>query len=381
MEKGRINRKSFIFALILLVIIAFIALGAIVIGYDHNLDEIPDSGYRLGSDEVFMQVIGVSIDSLNNKSIVIESEEDLEAAFHVYRELDQIADLNILLDAYPLEENVLYISFYWGRGTVTVTPHAMVVIPETNTIYMECNHSGGNRRSDGEPAVVEPCTCIAFIPKAKVEGLDFSEYKSYYLTSEYEEAVGIGEEEVNRQLQLLYDNSSVWGKTDSSDYEYAISDLDRDGYLEIITTSDDSSELYIYEVSENDLITEWYTSELQQGPYKPDLLGRGVFLHTQDGTEYVYVATNYNKFFNITRSGFLTVKDNSIGYSVFLTMDWNSNEETKYYFGDDEITAEEYEEKYRYYYEETSTYIKLGRFKYIKLEYLRNSYESFAYGL
>lgn len=104
-------------------------------------------------------------------------------------------------------------------------------------------------------------------------------------------------------------------------------------------------------------------------------------MHAQDGTEYVYVATNYNKFFNITRSGFLTVKDNSIGYSVFLTMDWNSNEETKYYFGDDEITAEEYEEKHRYYYEETSTYIKLGGFKDIELEYLRNSYESFAYGL
>ena len=381
MEKGRINRKSFIFALILLVIIALIALGAIAIGYNHNLDEIPNSGYRLGSDEVFMQVIDVSIDSLNNKSIVIESEEDLEAAFHVYRELDIISDLDKLLDTYPLEENVLYISFYWERGGVTVTPHAMVVVPETNTIYMECNHSGGNRRSDGEPAIVEPCTCIAFIPKTKVEELDFSEYKSYYLTSEYEEAVGIGEEEVNRQLQLLYDNSSIWGKTDSSDYEYAISDLDRDGYLEIITASDDSSELYIYEASENDLITEWYTSELQQGPYKPDLLGRGVFLHAQDGTEYVYVATNYNKFFNITRSSFLTVKDNSIGYSVFLTMDWNSNEETKYYFGDDEITAEEYEEKRRYYYEETSTYIKLGRFKDIKLEYLRNSYESFAYGL
>ena len=203
MEKGRINRKSIIFSLILLAIIALIALGAIVIGYDHNLDEIPDSGYRLGSDEVFMQVIDVSIDSLNNKSVVIESEEDLEAAFHVYRELDKISDLDTLLDAYPLEENALYISFYWERGAVTVTPHAMVVVPETNAIYMECNHSGGNRRSDGEPAVVEPCTCIAFIPKAKVEGLDFSEYKSYYLTSEYEEAVGIGEEEVNRQLQIL----------------------------------------------------------------------------------------------------------------------------------------------------------------------------------
>ena len=374
------KKKSIIFAVILLLIIALIALGAIMIGYDHDLDEIPDSGYRLGLDEVFMQVIDVSIDSLNNKSIVIESEEDLEAAFHVYRELDKISDLDTLLDAYPLEENALYISFYWANCG-EVTPRAMVVVPETNTIYMECNHSGGNRRSDGEPAVVEPCTCIAFIPKTKVEELDFSEYKSYYLTSEYEEAVGIGEEEVNRQLQLLYDNSSIWGKTDSSDYEYAISDLDRDGYLEIITASDDSSELYIYEVSENDLITEWYTSELQQGPYKPDLLGRGVFLHAQDSTEYVYVATNYNKFFNITRSGFLTVKDNSIGYSVFLTMDWNSNEETKYYFGDDEITAEEYEEKHRYYYEETSTYIKLGGFKDIKLEYLRNSYESFAYGL
>ena len=380
MEKGRINRKSFIFAVILLLIIALIALGAIMIGYDHDLDEIPDSGYRLGSDEVFMQVIDVSIDSLNNKSIVIESEEDLEAAFHVYRELDQIADLNILLDAYPLEDNLLYISFYWANWG-EVAPHAMVVVPETNTIYMECNHSGGNRRSDGEPAVVEPCTCIAFIPKVKVEGLDFSEYKSYYLTSEYEEAVGIGEEEVNRQLQLLYDNSSDWGKTDSSDYEYAISDLDRDGYLEIITASDDSSELYIYEVSENDLIIEWDISELQQGPYKPDLLRSGVFIHTQDGTEYVYVATNHNTFFDITRSGFLTVKDNSIGYSVFLTMDWNSNEETKYYFGDDEISVEEYEEKYNYYYKEASTYIKLGRFKDIKLEYLRNSYESFAYGL
>ena len=109
------KKRSIIFAVILLMIIALIALGAIVIGYDHNLDEIPDSGYRLGSDEVFMQVIGVSIDSLNNKSIVIESEEDLEAAFHVYRELDQIADLNILLDTYPLEENVLYISFYWAN--------------------------------------------------------------------------------------------------------------------------------------------------------------------------------------------------------------------------------------------------------------------------
>ena len=374
------KKKSIIFAVILLLIIALIALGAIMIGYDHDLDEIPDSGYRLGLDEVFMQVIDVSIDSLNNKSIVIESEEDLEAAFHVYRELDKISDLDTLLDAYPLEENALYISFYWANCG-EVTPRAMVVVPETNTIYMECNHSGGNRRSDGEPAVVEPCTCIAFIPKTKVEELDFSEYKSYYLTSEYEEAVGIGEEEVNRQLQLLYDNSSIWGKTDSSDYEYAISDLDRDGYLEIITASDDSSELYIYEVSENDLITEWYTSELQQGPYKPDLLRSGVLLHTQDGAEYVYVATNHNTFFDITRSGFLTVKDNSIRYSVFLTMDWNSNEETKYYFGDDEITAEEYEEKHRYYYEETSTYIKLGGFKDIKLEYLRNSYESFAYGL
>ncbi|MBP8968865.1 MAG: hypothetical protein KBG42_06230 [Lachnospiraceae bacterium] len=374
------KKRQIIFAVILLMIIALIALGAIVIGYDHNLDEIPDSGYRLGSDEVFMQVVGVSIDSLNNKSIVIESEEDLEAAFHVYRELDQIADLNILLDTYPLEENVLYISFYWANWG-EVTPHAMVVVPETNTIYMECDHSGGNHLNDSEPAIVMPCTCIAFIPKAKVEGLDFSEYKSYYLTSEYEEAVGIGEEEVNRQLQLLYDNSNVWGKTDSSDYEYAISDLDRDGYLEIITASDDSSELYIYEVSENDLIIEWDISELQQGPYKPDLLGSGVLLHTQDGTEYVYVATNYNKFFDITRSGFLTVKDNSIRYSVFLTMDRNSNEETKYYFGDDEITAEEYDEKTRYYFEETSTYIKLGRFKDVKLEYLRNSYESFAYGL
>ena len=62
-------------------------------------------------------------------------------------------------------------------------------------------------------------------------------------------------------------------------------------------------------------------------------------------------------------------------------MDRNSNEETKYYFGDDEISVEEYEEKYNYYYKEASTYIKLGRFKDIKLEYLRNSYESFAYGL
>lgn len=180
------SKKSIIYAGILLGIIALIALGAIMIGYDHDLDEIPDSGYRLGSDEVFMQVIGVSIDSLNNKSIVIESEEDLEAAFHVYRELDIISDLDKLLDTYPLEENVLYISFYWERGGVTVTPHAMVVVPGTNTIYMECDHSGGNRRRDGEPAVVEPCTCIAFIPKAKVEGLDFSEYKSYYTTGEYD---------------------------------------------------------------------------------------------------------------------------------------------------------------------------------------------------
>ena len=381
MEKGHINRKSIIFALILLPIIALIALLAIVIGYDHNRDEIPDSGYRLGSDEVFMQVIGVSIDSLNNKSIVIESEEDLEAAFHVYRELDQIADLNTLLDAYPLEENVLYISFYWERGGVTVTPVAMVVGPETNTIYMECNHSGGTRQSDGEPAVVEPCTCIAYIPKAKVEGLDFSEFKSYYITSEYEETVGINEEEVNRQLQLLYDNSSIWGKTDSSDYEYAISDLDRDGYLEIINASDDSSELYIYEVSENDLITEWDSGQLQQGGYEPELLRRGVFLHMHDGTEYVYVATETNTFLNVTRSGFLTVEDNRIEYSVFLTKMEKSNESTTYYFGDDQISAEEYEKNYNYYYEEASNYIKLGRFKDIKLEYLRNSYESFAYGL
>jgi len=374
------KKRSIIFAVILLMIIALIALGAIMIGYDHNLDEISNFGYRLGPDEVYMQVIGVSIDSLNNKSIVIEDEEDLEAAFHAYHELDKLSDLVTLLDAYSLEENVLYISFYWANGG-EVTPHAMVVVPENNTIYMECDHIGGNRRDDGEPATVEPCTLVAFIPKEKVEGLDFSEYKSYYIKGEYEETVGISEEEVNRQLQLLYDNSSVWRRIDSSDYEYAISDLDRDGYLEIITASDDSSEFCIYEVSEEYLITEWDDSVLQHGTYKPDLLRRGVFLHTYDGSEYVYVTTEINTFLNVTQSGFLTVKDNGIEYSVFLTKEEKLNESAIYYFEDDEITAEEYDEKTRYYFEETSTYIKLGRFKDVKLEYLRNSYESFAYGL
>ena len=179
------SKKSIIYAGILLGIIALIAFGAIMIGYDHNLDEIPNPGYRLGSDEVFMQIYDVSIDGLDNKSIIIENEEDFEAAFHVYRDLSNLSDLDALLDTYPLEENILYIGFIWQGPGRKVTPLAMVIAPETNTIYMDCNISGGGR-SDVEPAYVEPCTFVAFIPKEKVEGLDFSEYKSYYTTGEYD---------------------------------------------------------------------------------------------------------------------------------------------------------------------------------------------------
>jgi hypothetical protein len=102
--------------------------------------------------------------------------------------------------------------------------------------------------------------------------------------------------DVSDQIKVIEDNKDVWSRADyeGEEYSYTVTDLDHDGYLEIITATLQGSGFYtyfdVYEVSEDKtkLVEQPYDSE--EGESLPDIIETTVDTYTMpDGTvNYAY---------------------------------------------------------------------------------------------
>ncbi|SDB12887.1 hypothetical protein [Eubacterium oxidoreducens] len=164
------------------------------------------------------------------------------------------------------------------------------------------------------------------------------------------------QEEVSDQIALIKENKDTWNRADSEgeQYNYTVSDLDHDGYLEITTASMQGTGLYtyftIYEVNEDKtgLVEQSYDAE--EGESLPDIIETTVDTYTMaDGTvNYAYTdilragpADSYEIIGYLTLGdGKLTITPVATKYEMFETEEEST---TTYADAEDkEITEDDY---------------------------------------
>ena len=107
-------------------------------------------------------------------------------------------------------------------------------------------------------------------------------------------------DDVKKQVQLIADSYDIWIMPDTEEYYYTVTDLDHDGKLEIIDASMEGTGLYTYlklwEVNDsNDGLTQCDISNPEDhGSLDvPDLIENGGFVTYVNGSEYIYVASDF----------------------------------------------------------------------------------------
>ena len=170
------------------------------------------------------------------------------------------------------------------------------------------------------------------------------------------------------QLAVISDNSDLWELTEEDmevfspfiDYGYAIDDLDRDGYLEVIKTFwGDETKLYqtsIYETTDDKALSEWKMDAFRELDVEPCLSDvDSVYIIEDEDAKYMVYATmreSADAYWGMNTFYRMFIEDNTI------TLEEIKDGEQSWYFGNEkerfswfkDVTAESllvsYEKKY-----------------------------------
>lgn len=168
---------------------------------------------------------------------------------------------------------------------------------------------------------------------------------------------------IKDQINTLLVYSDIWElsdetigdfceKEDCNGFGYAVTDLDEDGYIEIIKS------LYIgnghfswnsfYEVTEEGDVIRWDDSELKECYSQPDLLSMDLlpFFSNAFG-ETIYYVDDFESlgvYGWIERYGFLELYDDTVSYKEEGRYETYENNVT-YFIGEEEVTEKEYSEE------------------------------------
>ncbi|MBQ9610887.1 MAG: hypothetical protein IJV15_15810 [Lachnospiraceae bacterium] len=121
-------------------------------------------------------------------------------------------------------------------------------------------------------------------------------------TSEHSEGM-IGDDAfAKRQIEIFVENESEW-KASEEGFFYTVTDLDHNGRLELIAAINQGSGLFtyadIYEINEtNDGLNKCsYGGQENEELYYdyPDFIKDGNFITFTNGTDYIYIASNYTR--------------------------------------------------------------------------------------
>lgn len=194
------------------------------------------------------------------------------------------------------------------------------------------------------------------------------------------------------QLSVIENNKDLWTFSDSSvkdcnGYGYAVSDLDMDGYLEIIKSSYGGnghfSQNSFYEVTENKELKELDSSDLLSSYSQPDLLAMNSLKKIQDSEGWVYFTEDFESwgvYGYANRYGNLSIKNDSIFFEEIAREENTASVdgmEATYYIRENEIAENEYIEWMKQC-NDTICFVKLIWFQEISSENLKKSYEEFS---
>ena len=172
---------------IIAVIVIVLFFGVLLITYRTDTEDAyagdEPGSYRLSTEDIYMEVYDFSFrGSVGSGLYAVESEEDLEKLELQFMNVRDLPGFEELLEKYPLGKHVYLFSCWYG-DSAEVTPLGLIIKPDENVIYTDCNYhrqSHGLLGSDSEPQVVYPKVILAITEKAQIEDVDLNAYKGYY---------------------------------------------------------------------------------------------------------------------------------------------------------------------------------------------------------
>jgi len=153
------------------------------------------------------------------------------------------------------------------------------------------------------------------------------------------------------QLELICENADLWQSLDGTDdWQYAVTDLDRNGRLEIIAANTAGSGYYttinLFEVNETGDTLEACTNSLQEGESAPDIIVDSADCYVcGDKYQYVFIDTVNmgNEVYESTQAFYLEHGVMKYEYlcSKDIILNANNEEETVTYMDTDNNTISE----------------------------------------
>lgn len=233
------------------------------------------------------------------------------------------------------------------------------------------------------------------------EGKFELQYESY---EEIEKIIMNSNEEnsssdIENQVNILLDSSDYWElseetvgdfceKDDCHEYGYTITDLDEDGFLEVIKSlyagNGHFSRNSIYEITEDGKIVQWDNSELEKCYSQPDLLSMSeIIIYDNSSDSYRYYTDDFESwgvYGYANRYGIMEILDNTIKYQEIYREEISYSPEENnisFFEGDRELTEKQYNEKVD---DKNigSNRKKLKWFTEISFDNIKDSYEFFA---
>lgn len=175
------------------------------------------------------------------------------------------------------------------------------------------------------------------------------------------EAIGVSND-IEEQIYILLDNKDIWElsdekvgdfceKEDCNGFGYAITDLDEDGYIEIIKSlyagNGHFSWNSFYEVTEEGDVIRWDDSELKECYSQPDLLSMEclpIFANDAEKLEYyVYDFESWGVTGYVNRYGVLLINDNTVSYTEEFREEIQEGSPS-YYIGEEAMSEEQFKE-------------------------------------
>ena len=175
------------------------------------------------------------------------------------------------------------------------------------------------------------------------------------------EAIGVSND-IEEQIYILLDNKDIWElsdekvgdfceKEDCNGFGYAITDLDEDGYIEIIKSlyagNGHFSLNSFYEVDEDGTVICWDNSELGACYSQPDLLSMEylpIFANDAEKLEYyVYDFESWGVTGYVNRYGVLLINDNTVSYTEEFREEIQEGI-SSYYIGEEVVSEEQFKE-------------------------------------
>ena len=173
------------------------------------------------------------------------------------------------------------------------------------------------------------------------------------------------ENDIEKQVNIIFNSSDLWElsdevvgdfceKDDCKGFGYAITDLDEDGFIEVIKSlysgNGHFSRNIIYEVTEDGNIIQW-DSELEECYSEPDLLSMNELIVCDISSDkFIYYVDDFESWGvsgEANRYGLLEVSSNTVKYNEEYREElayFPEDNKASYYRGDIELTVEQYNE-------------------------------------